>query len=203
MHALASSPPTALVFAYVLAPRTGRRNGGEGGYDRRLERLNHETNLAAATAIVLTLATDGYALDPSKAIAQYVHVVWDSDDGLPQNSVSAIIQTRDGYIWFGTQEGLVRFDGVRFSVYDTTREPAISHNFVTALLEDRDGALWIGFNNGSMARYADGRFTAVNETFGRSITALGQDSDGGLWIGTREDGVAMFRPGPTPVVQAN
>jgi signal transduction histidine kinase/ligand-binding sensor domain-containing protein/DNA-binding response OmpR family regulator len=157
--------------------------------------------VAAAAAIVLTLSTDGYALDPSKAISQYVHVVWDHEDGLPQNSVAAIIQTRDGYIWFGTQEGLVRFDGVRFSVYDTKRDPAISHNFVTALLEDRDGGLWIGFNNGSLIRYGDGRFTAVEETFGRSITALGQASDGGLWVGTRENGVAIYRPGSTPVVQ--
>src|SRR5687767_12129344 len=80
---------------------------------------------AGAIAAILGLTpASAAALDPAKAIAQYVHMVWDGDHGLPQNSVSAIVQTRDGYIWFGTQEGLVRFDGVRFTVYDTRSESA-------------------------------------------------------------------------------
>jgi len=148
----------------------------------------------SAVAMVMALtAGHAYALNPFKAISQYVHVVWDSDRGLPQNSVTAIVQTRDGYIWFGTQEGLVRFDGFRFTVYDRIREPAIQHNYVTALLEDREGTLWIGFNDGRLTRYAGGRFTAIDVPFGRSITALVQHEDGDLWVGTREDGVFTFR----------
>src|SRR5688572_16265761 len=101
--------------------------------------------LASATAlVVLLVGTNAYALNPAKAISQYVHSVWDSDRGLPQNSVSAIVQTRDGYIWLGTQEGLVRFDGVRFTTFDHSRQGVLPHNFVTTLLEDRDGVLWIG-----------------------------------------------------------
>jgi signal transduction histidine kinase/ligand-binding sensor domain-containing protein/CheY-like chemotaxis protein len=137
-------------------------------------------------------AGNAYALNPRKAISQYVHVVWDGDRGLPQNSVTAIVQTRDGYIWFGTQEGLVRFDGVRFTVTDKSRESAFHHNHVTALLEDGDGVLWIGFNNGRLARYAAGRFTSVESPFGRSIVALAQHTDRQIWIGTREDGVFAF-----------
>ncbi len=93
--------------------------------------------VAVMAALVALDAADADALDPAKAISQYVHALWDSDNGLPQNSVSAIVQTRDGYIWFGTQEGLVRFDGVRFTVFDHSRRGAIPHNFVTALLEDQ------------------------------------------------------------------
>ena len=142
-----------------------------------------------AAVLLVGAAPQAYALNPFKAISQYVHSVWDTDQGLPQNSVSAIVQTRDGYIWFGTQEGLVRFDGVRFVVYDKSREPAFQHNHVTALMEDRHGTLWIGFNNGGLARYRHGRFSAVGIHVGRSIVAVVQDASGDLWIGTREDGV--------------
>jgi ligand-binding sensor domain-containing protein len=85
---------------------------------------------------VAAFATNAIALDPSKAISQYVHGHWDTESGLPQNSVSAVLQTRDGYIWAGTQEGLVRFDGVRFTVFNRGNR-MLPHNFVTALLEDR------------------------------------------------------------------
>jgi signal transduction histidine kinase/ligand-binding sensor domain-containing protein/CheY-like chemotaxis protein len=149
---------------------------------------------AAAAVLALTPATAD-ALDPAKAIAQYVHMVWDGERGLPQNSVSALVQTRDGYIWFGTQEGLVRFDGVRFTIYDRTREPTLKHNFVTALVEDRDGVLWVGFNDGSVVRRADGQFAAVPSPAGSSITALARHTDGSIWIGTREHGVFVYDAG--------
>jgi signal transduction histidine kinase/CheY-like chemotaxis protein/ligand-binding sensor domain-containing protein len=152
-------------------------------------------------AALLAVAPNAYALDPAKAISQYVHLVWDSDDGLPQNSVTAIVQTRDGYVWFGTQEGLVRFDGVRLTIYDKVRESALATNHVTALHEDRDGVLWIGFNNGNVVRYSKGAFKAVDAPFGRSITAIVQDGNGDMWIGTREDGVTMFRDGATRVLK--
>ena len=144
---------------------------------------------ALTAAAMVATAHDVYALDPTKAISQYVHAVWDSDDGLPQNSVTSLVQTRDGYVWFGTQEGLVRFDGVRFAVFDRSRQGSIPHNFVTALLEDREGRLWIATNDGGLTRYHDGRFHTVKAPDSRSITALAQDADGSLWLGTREDGV--------------
>jgi ligand-binding sensor domain-containing protein len=57
-------------------------------------------------------------LDPDVRIQDYIHDAWRVEEGLPQNSVRAIVQTQDGYLWFGTQEGLVRFDGIRFKVFD-------------------------------------------------------------------------------------
>jgi signal transduction histidine kinase/ligand-binding sensor domain-containing protein/DNA-binding response OmpR family regulator len=141
-----------------------------------------------AVALLVGHAGTAYALDPTKAISQYVHALWDSDNGLPQNSVNAVIQTRDGYIWFGTQEGLVRFDGVRFTIFDS-RQGVIPHNYVTALVEDHDGALWIGTNDGALTRHVGGRFTIVKPADSRSITALAELPDGSVWVGTREDGV--------------
>jgi signal transduction histidine kinase/ligand-binding sensor domain-containing protein/DNA-binding response OmpR family regulator len=138
--------------------------------------------------------TNAHALDPSKAISQYVHGHWDTENGLPQNSVSALLQTRDGYIWVGTQEGLVRFDGVRFTVFNHSNR-MLPHNFVTALLEDRNGTLWVGTNEGALLTYAGGvfkPFAGRDAVAIRSITALAQDASGGIWIGTREDGIVRF-----------
>ena len=83
-------------------------------------------------------AAPAFALDPARPLTQYGREVWRSEQGLPQNSVQALAQTRDGYLWLGTQEGLARFDGVRFVVFDKTNTPAIRHNSIQALLETRD-----------------------------------------------------------------
>src|SRR5678815_2721864 len=92
------------------------------------------------------------ALDPRKAITQYSHQIWQAREGLPQNSIHAMLQTRDGYLWLGTQEGLVRFDGVQFTVFDRSNSAWMKSNFVQALLEDKDGALWGGTNGGGATR---------------------------------------------------
>src|SRR5260370_6203843 len=83
------------------------------------------------------------ALDPAKAITQYGHDVWLVDQGLPQNTVNAILQTREGYIWLGTEEGLARFDGVRFAVFDRRHTPGFSDNYVSRLLQHRTRSLCI------------------------------------------------------------
>src|SRR5256885_1584638 len=85
------------------------------------------------------------AVDPSKSIRQYVRDSWKTSDGLPQNSISAVVQTQDGYLWFGTLEGLVRFNGGEFTVFNNATAPGLTNNLIKALLEDkRDGSLWIG-----------------------------------------------------------
>jgi ligand-binding sensor domain-containing protein len=102
------------------------------------------------------------ALDPRKAITQFSHQVWQAREGLPQNSIHAMLQTRDGYLWLGTQEGLVRFDGVQFTVFDRSNTAWMKSNYVQALLEDRNGALWVGTNGGGVARWKAG--TALTAT---------------------------------------
>ena len=149
--------------------------------------------VAVIAALVALDATDADALDPAKALSQYVHSMWDSERGLPQNSVSAIVQTRDGYIWFGTQEGLVRFDGVRFTVFDHSHRGVLTHNFVTALLEQSDGSLLIGTNDGALARYVRGQFKTIKPPDSGSVTALAQTPDGTVWVGTRESGVLQLK----------
>ena len=83
--------------------------------------------------------TSAPGLDPRKPITQYVHDVWQIDQGLPQNSVFAMAQTRDGYLWVGTEAGLARFDGVAFTTHNTTNASGLPDNYVSSLLSDRGG----------------------------------------------------------------
>jgi PAS domain S-box-containing protein len=137
-------------------------------------------------------------LDPTKAITQYTHGVWQTEAGLPQESVAAITQTRDGYLWIGTEEGLARFDGVGFKVFDQRNTPELGMNTVSALFEDRSGDLWIGTNGGGLTRLHAGRFTRFTAKDGLGsdiILSLYQDREGNLWVGTDGGGISRFRDG--------
>ncbi|MCX6569818.1 MAG: diguanylate cyclase [Candidatus Aminicenantes bacterium] len=143
-------------------------------------------------------ATFGFALDPKKAITQYTHNVWQTDDGLPQNSVNAIVQSLDGYLWLGTQQGLARFDGMRFTVFHSRNTKEIRHSYVSALFVDKEGSLWIGTGEGGLSQLKDGRFTAISaeETLsGCTVSSICGSKDGGLWIGTAGGGLSRFRAG--------
>jgi ligand-binding sensor domain-containing protein/signal transduction histidine kinase len=123
------------------------------------------------------------ALDPARAITQYVHTVWRADDGLPQNSVMRILETKDGYLWVGTQNGIGRFDGVRFTVFDHNNTPSLRDNWIADLVEDREGTLWIATSHGGLTSYRDGRFAHVIGIGDRAAQTLATDPDGSLWVG--------------------
>lgn len=137
------------------------------------------------------------ALDPRKAITQYGHVAWTADAGLPQNSVICLAQTDDGYLWMGTQEGLARFDGVRFKVFDP-KNSTFPDIFVSSLLKDRDGTLWIGTQGAGLTHYANGSFRVYTTREGlphNYAYVLYQDHAGSLWIGTQGGGLAKLENG--------
>lgn len=149
-------------------------------------------------ALVLLGAPPTFSLDPAKAVTQYIQEVWQTEQGLPQNTVQAICQTRDGYLWLGTQEGLVRFDGVRFTVFDKSNTPELTQNTILALSEDRQGALWVGVRGEGLLRFKDGRFSAFTPRDGLSsdrVRSLYADREGTLWIGTTGGGLNRFRDG--------
>src|SRR5262249_12141283 len=123
--------------------------------------------IAVLSSLALALAWPARALDPSKAITQYAHQVWKTDSGLPQNSIQSILQTRDGYIWLGTERGLVRFDGVQFTVFDKGNTPGLKNSNAQALYEDRAGNFWIG-TWGGLHLWRDGRLTSFTTREGLS-----------------------------------
>ncbi|HSG51686.1 MAG TPA: two-component regulator propeller domain-containing protein, partial [Rheinheimera sp.] len=88
---------------------------------------------------------------------QYLYRVWSVEAGLPQISVTAIVQDTEGFLWVGTQNGLARFDGVTFRVFNTANTPEISSNLITELFLDDQERLWIGSVNG-LIRYQQGKF---------------------------------------------
>ena len=118
-----------------------------------------------------------------KPLSQYHHEVWQTQDGLPTNGIRVILQARDGYIWLGTEAGLVRFDGVRFTTFDRNSRPALRATNISALFEDRQGTLWIGTDDGSVIRWRYGSFEDVATTRLRgAVSAFHQDGGGVLWV---------------------
>jgi len=158
--------------------------------------------LAHACLFPLTFSsfwsTPAQALEPTKALTQYVREVWQQEEGLPENDVTAILQTRDGYIWLGTEEGLVRFDGIRFTVFDQSNTPELTSVYIRALLEARDGSLWIGTDGGGVYRLKDGKFYVYPTPDGLSsdvVRSFYESEDGSLWIGTDGHGLGRMKGG--------
>jgi diguanylate cyclase (GGDEF)-like protein len=146
---------------------------------------------ALAVIAALLLPVSAFALDPNRALTQSRLSVWTSESGLPQNTVDAIVQTRDGYLWMGTEEGLVRFDGVRFVVSDRQNAPALRSSFVSSLFEAPDGTLWIGTYGGGLSRLRKGRIEAFHPEFLGSdrIREMHATAGGVLFVATAGGGL--------------
>jgi len=148
--------------------------------------------------LLLMTVTCATAVDPSKPITQYVRDSWRTADGLPQNSVLTILQTKDGYLWFGTSDGLVRFNGAEFTTFSPSIPSRLKHNAIMALLEDkRDGSLLVASYGGGLLRYSSGQFTSYAVEAGSpesQVNALAQDTRGDIWIATQQ-GLALLRDG--------
>jgi signal transduction histidine kinase/ligand-binding sensor domain-containing protein/DNA-binding response OmpR family regulator len=160
--------------------------------------------LAALLAALLVIAPAAGMASTSRPLdvspdgaPGYVHEVFTLDDGLPMAGLSQALRTRDGYLWLATFDGLVRFDGVHFEVFDSERVPALGSNRIANLVEARDGALWIRTEQGHVARYRDGSFSSCGRPGqGRAVcdsrqagaawyTMLAQDRAGTIWLAGR------------------
>ncbi len=151
---------------------------------------NWDSMRAWLAVLLVALCGRAYALDPTVRLSQYVLDDWQIAEGLPQSTVAAIARTPDGYLWLGTEEGLARFDGVRFTVFDDSNEAAIPNNYITALFVDRSGRLWVGTHSG-IAVLQNGHFKRFDGTAVLShayVRTFVEDRVGRLWVGT-EDGL--------------
>jgi ligand-binding sensor domain-containing protein/signal transduction histidine kinase len=161
--------------------------------------LRHWRAAVCAFAILLAVAAF-YQLRPALSAeqepARYGHEVWQTEQGLPQNTVQAILQTRDGYLWIGTKEGLARFDGIRFTIFDKRNTPQLPHNQIRRLFEDRAGHLWIT-TPAALIQFKDGLFTAFTTKDGLSsdnVWSVYEDRVGNLWVAT-VNGLNRYRDG--------
>ena len=148
------------------------------------------------------VASGGQA-HPDNAIQGYGHQAWQAPEGLPQDSVQAILQTRDGFLWVGTERGLARFDGLHFDVFQSKNAGGIKINYVEVLYESRDATLWIGTRDSGLIGMKNGKF-AVYPTAdvpgGEDITSIQQDRDGSMWIGFKSGGLGHLTDGKLTVL---
>ncbi len=159
----------------------------------------------AATLLCVAAA---WGLDPHQSLRRYGYQSWQTDSGLPQNTVHAVLQTSDGYMWFATEAGLVRFDSVQFTVFTRKNTPQLASDLIYSLMEDTSGTLWIGTANG-VASYLHGAFHAFPTTSGSTVWSLFQDREGRIWIATssglmRLDGSRVVNvPGIPPLDESS
>lgn len=148
--------------------------------------------LASALPFGACLAQSLNPADLAKlSVSQYRVDGWQTEQGLPQNTVQVMHQTRDGHLWVGTGGGLARFDGVRFTTFEDSPVREISSRPIFGFMEDREGALWIGHSRGATRRVG-GRFERVigdDLMQGRRVWAFAQAADGVVWAAT-ENGLA-------------
>ena len=147
-------------------------------------------------ALVFAACASGFFT--AVAAPNYFTRTWQVEQGLPQNKVTSVVQTRDGYLWVGTYNGLARFDGIHFTVFDDNNTPELRGNRVTSLYEDDDGTLWIGTESGEVSQYKDGRFAAVPlpaNPSGAKIYAITADDARDVWLFNETGTLVRVRDG--------
>ena len=133
--------------------------------------------------VIFSITSPGVTAQPP---THYSFRLWQTQNGLPENTVQAFAQTTDGFLWVGTTSGLSRFDGNDFDTFDHTNTAALTESSILSLLVDRAGDLWVGTDGGGLAQYHNGRFFQRGSNDGlehASIHALFEDPSGVLWVG--------------------
>ncbi len=154
---------------------------------RMYDGLNeNRANSRRGRAILLALAAvctaaAAVALEPATPLAEYGRQAWVMENGLPQNTVHALAQTRDGFLWIGTEAGLVRFDGVSFLVLDEHSQPKLPSGDIRCLLAAGDSALWVGTGEGPV-RLKDGAVTRADDGDTHARACLAADESDGLRV---------------------
>jgi len=156
---------------------------------------------AGGIAALLSLQAVMYCSPPpgtGKMPGNYQLTSWTTDNGLPQNTVNRIIQTSDGYIWLATNDGLVRFDGINFTMFNSKNFPQLLSNRIMDIIESRDGNLWIGTEGGGVTvkgkNSQNTTYTMDDGLTGNFIRTFFEDSEGRMWIVTNK-GLNYFKGG--------
>ena len=147
------------------------------------------------------IPTSGDAADPSGS--PFIVDSWNNEQGLPQSSVISVVQTRDGYLWLGTLNGLVRFDGIHFHVFDENNTPGLGSGRVVRLFEDSHTNFWIGTDTAGVTLIGNG--TLKNFNIGRSghegrLTSISENSDGAVWLYTADAHLARYQNGKMDIL---
>src|ERR1700756_4161269 len=139
---------------------------------------------AILLGIVLAYCDGAFALEPSLQINQYGHRAWTVREGFFKGSILSLAQGADGYLWVGTELGLLRFDGVRAVPLEAPNGQEFLSSQIWHLLVTRDGTLWIGTRKG-LGSWKDGTLTIHPEFAGQRVNVLMEDREGTLWVATQ------------------
>ena len=165
------------------------------------------TILIAALLLGLALAPSARAVSTVlRPGSPYTIDVWDTEDGLPQNSVIAMVQTGDGYLWLGTLNGLARFDGRRFAVFDGGNTPELRSSRIVKLFEDSGTNLWVGTETAGIVRVGARRAETLNlGEAGREgrLAGICEDASGAVWLYTADGQLGHYRAGKLDVGQVS
>ncbi len=148
-----------------------------------MQRAHNKTGAAIALGILLACCASTFALDPSLDVSQYAHTSWKVRDGFAKGMITSVAQTPDGYIWLGTEFGMLRFDGVRAVPWQPPGGQPLPSNKIDKLLVTRDGTLWIGTDKG-LASWNKGKLSVLPEMAQQGVGNLLEGHDGTLWVGS-------------------
>jgi ligand-binding sensor domain-containing protein/signal transduction histidine kinase len=127
--------------------------------------------------------------ETNQSASPFVVDSWNDEAGLPDNEVISVVQTRDGYLWLGTLHGLVRFDGIRFTVFDENSTPGLDSDMIVFLFEDSRTNLWVGTESAGLVMINNGivkNFSAQTSGSGKKVLGADENSAGYIWFNTPE-----------------
>jgi ligand-binding sensor domain-containing protein/signal transduction histidine kinase len=159
----------------------------EGGFGRRWL-----LRCAIAGLAGVCFAVSASAVDPTRTVSQYLHDSWGTERGLPGESITAIAQTSDGYLWIGTDKGLVRFDGLTFRQYERAHPQPILIGPVRTLLVDASDHLWILLQNTHVFRYHNGTFDLIRGETENGTTALARGASSAVLLSSMAAGILTY-----------
>nr|WP_246205982.1 sensor histidine kinase [Fulvivirga aurantia] len=139
--------------------------------------------------ISATIVYAQYPLDPSKHLYQYNYEHWDSQNGLPDNAIIHLLQSKDEYIWFASYGGITRFNGVDFLTYSAFNTPELINNSFTYIYEDSDGVIWTASSGNGAVTVDNGELKIYTTTHGlpsNFVEEIVQDQSGRIWIATSD-----------------
>jgi ligand-binding sensor domain-containing protein len=147
---------------------------------------------AIAGLAALCFATSAFAVDPTRTVSQYLHDSWGTERGWPGGSITAIAQTSDGYLWIGTDRGLIRFDGLNFRQFEQAHPDPMMIGPVRTLLVDASDHLWILLQNTIVFRYHDGNFELIRGWSENGTTAMARGTSGGVLLSSLAEGTVTY-----------
>ena len=163
--------------------------------------------LAGVLLLPLALADRGFALNPAKDLTQYNCWTWSRQNGLTASGINAIVQTQDGFLWFGTASGLLRFDGIQFKLFDLHTVAGLQNSYVTSLADarsgGRSGGLWVGLQLNSFG-FFDGQSFSFRgaKTPTLNVRSILEGKDGTLWLAAEQQAARLNRTGELETVQS-